>query len=574
MKVWFDSYDPHVPAKLDYPQTTLPAALDQTVAKYPDHPFIIFKGSSLTYQETHSAIIRFAAALQDLGLKAGDRVAIHLPNCPQFIIAYFAVLRLGAIAVPSNPIYTARELSYQFNDSGSTFAVTLSNTYPIIRDIRSQTPLKHVVVAKIKSYLPIRLRILFGLLLESRRGHRVDITKEDRTYWFQDLLNQASQPVNPVDVAPSDTAVLMYTGGTTGRSKAAQLTHKNILANAFQVLVWADVLNRPARVLAALPLFHSYGMTTCMNAGALAPGTIILVPDPRDIDDLLKTIHRQRPQLFPGVPAMYSALIYHPDIDKYDLSSIETCISGAAPLPQEVQRQFQEITDARLVEGYGLSEASPISHSNPIYGPDRIGTIGLPWPDTEVKIVDTATDELISEFAVPGEMCIRGPQVMAGYWNRPGETADVLRSVEDGGLPWLYTGDIVTIDEDGYFRIVDRKKDVILSAGGLNIYPREIEDLLYTHPQIAEAAVAGVSTEGRGERAKAFLVLKPGETCTSDEILAFCRQNLAPYKVPKFVEFRDQLPKTQVGKVLRRQLVANQDASIGYAAEDESDSVT
>jgi len=562
-QIWFDSYDPHVPPKLDYPQITLPVALDQTVENHPDHPFIIFKGSVFSYQETQSAILHFAAALQELGLKTGDRVAIHLPNCPQFIIAYFAILRLGAIAVPSNPIYTASELTHQLNDSGSTCVITLSNTYSILKDIRSQTPLEHVIVAKIKTYLPTHLRILFGLLLENRYGHKVDITSNDRTYWFQDLLNQDKQLVKPIDVASSDTAVLMYTGGTTGTPRAAQLTHRNIMTNAFQVRVWADVLERPARVLAALPLFHSYGMTTCMNAGALAPGTIILVPDPRDIDDLLKTIHRQRPQLFPGVPAMYSALSNHPAIDQYDLSSIETCISGAAPLPPEIQRQFQEITGARLVEGYGLSEASPISHSNPIYGPDRIGTIGLPWPDTDVKIVDTATGDLILEPGVPGEMCIRGPQVMAGYWNRPGETADVLRPAEDSGLPWLFTGDIASMDEDGYFRIVDRKKDVILGAGGLNIFPREIEDLLYTHSQIAEAAVAGVHVEGKGERVKAFVVLMPGETCTSDQILAFCRQKLAPYKVPKFVEFRDQLPKNQVGKVLRRQLVADSESMIG-----------
>jgi long-chain acyl-CoA synthetase len=299
-------------------------------------------------------------------------------------------------------------------------------------------------------------------------------------------------------------------------------------------------------------------MSTCLNPAALGPGTMILVPDPRDVEDILKSIHKHRPHMYPGVPALYVAIINHPDAAKYDLSSLDFCNSGAAPLPLEVQQRFQKLTGARLVEGYGLSEASPITHGNPAYGQSRIGTIGLPWPDTEVKIVDVETGERTVPVGETGELCVRGPQIMKGYWNMPTETANALRPDPDGGRPWLYTGDIASMDEDGYFRIVDRVKDMILGAGGYNIYPREVEEVLFEHPKVLEAAVAGVLVEGKGERVKAFVVLKPGQAATAGEIRDFCRENLAPHKVPTFVEFRDELPKSQVGKVLRRELVAEQ----------------
>lgn len=553
-KPWLKHYEPHVPEHLDYPQTTLPAALAQTAARHPDHPMAIFKDRRLTYRQVDEAADRFAAALQGLGVGKGSLVAIHLPNCPQFPIAYFAVLRLGAIVVPCNPVYTARELIHQLNDSGATVIVTLSATYPLIKQIRSQTALQHVIVAKIKTYFPAMLRLLFTLFVEKKSGHRVSIAGDNNTYWFQDLLQYSPDRPVQVDINGDDTAVLMYTGGTTGVSKGAQLTHHNVLVNAYQVRVWTDTLERPASILAALPLFHSYGMTTCMNPSVLGPGTMILVPDPRDVTDILKTIHNQRPQMYPGVPALYVAIINHPDVANYDLSCLEFCNSGAAPLPLEVQQRFQELTGARLVEGYGLSEASPITHGNPAYGDNRIGTIGLPWPDTEVKIVDAETGEHLQEVGQPGELCVRGPQVMKGYWNMPTETANALRPDPDGGRPWLHTGDIGVMDEDGYFRIIDRLKDMILGAGGYNIYPREIEEVLFEHPQVLEAAVTGVPVEGKGERVKAYVVLKPGQSASEDEIIEFCRQNLAPHKVPRFVEFRDRLPKSQVGKVLRREL--------------------
>ncbi|MGD2049649.1 MAG: long-chain fatty acid--CoA ligase [Chloroflexota bacterium] len=555
MKPWLNFYEAHVPPNLTYPELTLPAALNQTARNYPGYPFIIFKGRSFTFQQINEAVDLFARALQKLGVGIGDRVAIHLPNCPQFVIVYYAILRLGALAVPCNPIYTAREMTHQLNDSGASAIVTLSAMYPLIKEIRSQTQLEQVIVAKIKTYLPSLLRLLFTLFLERRRGHWMDISGEANTFWFTGLLEETLQGYQPADITLQDPAVLMYTGGTTGLSKAALLTHQNIMANAFQVRVWVNAVDKPVRVLASLPLFHSYGMTTCMNSCVLYPSTVILVPDPRDTDDVLKTIDKQRPQLYPGVPAIYVAINNHPQVKKYDLSSIQTCISGAAPLPPEVQGRFQELTGARLVEGYGLSEASPITHGNPAFGESRIGTIGLPFPDTEVKIVDPDAGTRILDIGQPGEMCVRGPQVMKAYWQRPSETANALRADPAGGEPWLYTGDIASMDEDGYFRIVDRKKDLILGAGGFNIYPREIEDVLYEHPKVLEAAVVGVPVEGKGERAKAFLVLKPGQSATEEEILDFCRQNLAPHKVPRFVEFRDQLPKSQVGKVIRRKLI-------------------
>jgi long-chain acyl-CoA synthetase len=392
-------------------------------------------------------------------------------------------------------------------------------------------------------------------LLEKKMGHKADISDQSDTSWFAGLLSKAPARPQPVDVAGEDTAVLLYTGGTTGVSKGAQLTHRSILANAHQVIKWVGSKEAEDSSLTALPLFHSYAMTMCMNSSIAGAGTMILVPDPRALDEILKTIHKQRPKYYPGVPAMYVAIVNHPKVHKYNLRSIKVCCSGAAPLPVEVQERFQELTGARLVEGYGLSEASPVTHGNPAYGECRIGSIGLPWPDTEARIVDVDTGEKVLSPGEVGELCVRGPQVMKGYWNMPTETANVLRPDPTGGDPWLHTGDIATMDEDGYFRIVDRKKDMILGAGGENIYPREIEDVLYEHPKVLEAAAIGVPVPGKGERVKVFIHLKEGQTATEEEIIAFCIKNLAPFKVPRYVEFRQQLPKTLVGKILRRELV-------------------
>ena len=555
-KPWLKFYESHVPEYIEYPPTPMPAVLEETARKYPEHTAFIFKDAKIAFREYNEAVDRCAAALQKLGVEKGDRVAIHLLNMPQFPIAYYAVLRIGGIVVPCNPVYTAREMKHQVSDSGAKVMITLSMMYPIIKQIRAETQLEHVIVAKIKTYFPPVLNLLFTLLKEKKGGHRVDISGDANTYWFKDLLNSAPAKPAPVEIDMQDTAVFMYTGGTTGVSKGAQLTHKNILANAYQCKVWMNAQEAQGDVsVTALPLYHSYAMTTCMNFGTIIAGAMLLIPNPRDLEDVLKSITKHQPTFYAGVPAMYVAINNYPDLSKYDVSSIRACISGAAGLPVEVQQRFQEITGARLVEGYGLSEASPVTHANPIFGDNRVGTIGVPWPDTEVKIIDADTGEKELGVGEVGELCIRGPQVMKGYWQMPTETANSLRDHADGGGPWLHTGDMSVMDEDGYFKIVDRKKDMILGAGGYNIYPREVEEVLYEHPAVMEAAAAGIPVPGKGERVKVYIVLKEGQTATEEEIIAFCKENLAPYKVPKFVEFRDELPKTMVGKILRRVLI-------------------
>ena len=558
-KPWLKFYEEGVPATIDYPDMMMPQVLADTARKHPDHPATLFKGAKLTYRELNELVDKFAAGLQKLGVKKGDRVAVHLPNCPQFPISYYAILRAGGIVVPCNSAYVAREMERQLSDSGAEVIVTLSAFYPIIKQIRDKTKLRHVVVAKIKTYFPGLLKLLFTLLMEKKEGHAVDISGDANTYWFQDVLAEAPARPTPVDLDWDDTAVLMYTGGTTGISKGAQLTHKNILVNAVQCKYWLKTPEATEVVLTTLPLFHSYGMTTCMNHSACTASTMILVPDPRNLKDVLESINKYHPTIYPGVPAMYVAINNDPGVlaGKYNVKSIRACVSGAAGLPGEVQKKFEEITGGKLVEGYGLSEATPVTHANPIFGENRVGTIGLPWPDTEAVIMDLDTGEKILPPGEVGELCIRGPQVMKGYWNMPEETASTLR----GG--WLYTGDIAKMDEDGYFQIVDRKKDMILGAGGFNIYPREIEDVLYEHPKVLEVAAAGVPVPGKGERVKVYVVLKEGQTATEEEIIQFCRENMAPYKVPKFVEFRTELPKTMVGKILRRVLVEEEKKKMG-----------
>jgi len=562
-KPWLNEYDSGVPATIDYPKVPLQQFLVDTASKFPDKTALIYGNvveplgnmlmdTSMSYGRLLELTQRFAAALQKLGVQKGDRVAVHLPNCPQFVIAYYATLMVGGIVVPCNPQYVARELEHQFNDSGAKVAVTLSLTYPIVKQIRDKTKLEHVIVANIKEYFPGLLKFLFTVAKEKKEGHFQDLSGDANTYWFQDLLAQAPAKPDPVEVKPGDTGVLMYTGGTTGISKGAQLTHTNLVANALQVRWWMwDSREGKEVMLTALPLYHSYSMTVCMNNTISLGGSLVLIPNPRILDHLLKSINKHQPTLFPGVPAMYVSVINCPDVGKYDVSSIRACISGAAGLPPEVQEDFEKLTGGKLVEGYGLSEATPVTHCNPIYGKRKEGSwIGLPMPDTEAVIKDLETGETTMDVGEIGELCVHGPQVMKGYWNMPTETANCLR---DG---WLHTGDIARMDTDGFFQIVDRKKDMILGTGGFNIYPREVEDVLYEYPKVLEATVAGVPVgKERGERVKAYVVLKPGETATEEEIIEYCRDNLAYYKVPKFVEFRDELPKTMVGKILRRVLV-------------------
>jgi len=559
---WLSHYEDGVSAKVEIPDYPVTRNLVKTAEKYPDRPALIFGNvveplgnklmdATISYRELLDLTRRFAAALQGFGVEKGDRVAVHLPNCPQFVIAYYATLMVGGIVVPSNPQYVSREIEHQLNDSGAETIITLSLTYPVVERVQEETPLKQVIVTNIKEYFPGLLRFLFTLTKEKKEGHYQDLSDNETAHWFQDVLGSASREPSKVDVDMEDPAVLMYTGGTTGVPKAAQLTHRNVQANAVQIHAWLPRMTEGKdSILTSLPLFHSYGMTTCMNLAVLTAASMILIPNPRVMPHILKSINKHHPTLYPGVPAMYVAINNYPDLDSFDVSSIRACISGAAPLPVEVQQKFQQLTGARLVEGYGLSEATPVTHANPIFGENRIGTIGLPFPNTDAKVVDAETGEKDLEVGEVGELVVQGPQVMKGYWRMPTETSNALRE------GWLHTGDLARMDEDGYFQIVDRKKDMILGAGGYNIYPREVEEVLYEHPAVQECAVVGVpiSVE-KGERVKAFVVLKEGAEVSEEEMLDFCRENLAPYKVPRYVEFRDELPKTMVGKILRRVLL-------------------
>jgi long-chain acyl-CoA synthetase len=559
---WLANYEEGVPAKVDVPNYPVTQNLINAAEKYADNAALIFGNvveplgntlmdATMSYRRLLDLTYRFAAALQQLGVKKGDRVAVHLPNCPQFVVAYYATLMVGGIVVPCNPAYVARELAHQLNDSGAETIVTLSLTYPLVKQIRAKTPLKQVVVTNIKEYFPGLLKTLFTLAVEKKAGHRQDISGDANTYWFQDLLASAPAKPSPVEIDMEDSAVLMYTGGTTGISKGAQLTHRNVQANAVQVQAWFPrLVEGEETILTSLPLYHSYAMTTCMNLGVLAGAACLLIADPRVLIHILKSVDKHRPTLYPGVPALYVSINNYVEIGKFDLSSIKACISGAAPLPVEVQHRFQELTGGRLVEGYGLSEATPVTHANPIFGENRIGTIGLPFPSTDAKIVDVETGKQDLPPGEVGELVVQGPQVMKGYWQMPTETANVLRD------DWLHTGDMARMDKDGYFQIVDRKKDMILGAGGFNVYPREVEEVLYQHPKVKECAVVGIPISAeKGERVKAFVVLKEGETATEEELVEFCKENLVYYKRPKFIEFRDELPKTMVGKVLRRVLL-------------------
>jgi long-chain acyl-CoA synthetase len=551
-KVWLKSYEPQVPHSIDYPPLTLYQLFQQAKDKYSGQTAVHFMGRELTYAELSGHVDSLAAALTDLGIKKGDRVAIHLPNSTQFPIAYFAALSIGAVVVPCNPLYVAREMQYQLKDSGAETIITLTRFYKMIKEIQPETSLKNIIVSNIKDFFPGFLSLLYTLAKEKKEGDRVNILPGD--YSFTDLLVKYKGKVPAaVDVKADDRAIFLYTGGTTGVSKGAVLKHSNLIANMFQVKSWCtDYQDGKEVALGVLPFFHSYGLTTVLNLGLLNGGKLVLLPR-FVLEDVLKIIDKQKPTLFPGVPTIYVAINNAPDLHKYDIKSIRICISGAAPLPIEVQQQFEKNTGGRLVEGFGLSETSPVTHANPVYGKRKPGSIGVPMPDTEYKIVDVETGEKELPIGEIGELCLRGPQVMEGYLNMPEETAQAIRN------GWFYTGDIARADEEGYAYIVDRKKDMVI-AGGYNIYPRDIEEVLYTHPKIMEAAVAGINDPYRGETLKAYIVLKEGETLTEDEVFKHCKANLAPYKVPKLVEFRAELPKTMIGKVLRRTLREEEEA--------------
>jgi len=549
---WLEHWPEGIPKTIDYPDIPVQELLRRTAKAHPGWPAMSFYGLRITYRELDEKADRFAAGLRKLGLKRGDRVSLLLPNTPHFLIAFFGALRAGGIVVQTNPLYTARELENLYNDSGVEIAVVLDLFWHNLAKARVRTPVKHVIVCDVKEFLPSPLRQLYPIKKRrdlKKQGHwPIDIPEEPWAHRFPELLESPPDPGFAPTIRPAeDVAVLQYTGGTTGLPKGAMLTHRNLVANALQSVAWLPTKGaEQERFLAAIPLFHVYGLTTALTGPVAIGAEIVLHPNPREIKAILKLINKRKPTVFPGVPTMYIAILRHPKVSKYDLKSIRACISGSAPLPNEVRHQFDAVTGGKLVEGYGLTEASPVTHGNPLSGTIKEG-IGIPFPDTDSKIVDMEDASKDLPQGEVGELAVRGPQVMKGYWNKPEETRLVLR---DG---WLLTGDIAKMDEDGYFFIVDRKKDMILCSG-YNVYPREVEEVLFMHPAVQEGAAIGVPDPYRGETVKAFVILKPGATATAEEIIAFCKDKLAPFKVPKQVEFVKELPKTMVGKVLRREL--------------------
>lgn len=547
---WTKHYDEGVPDTIEYPDYLIHQFLERTASKYPDKTCTIFKGAKISYAEMNATTDRLAAGLDSLGIRKGDRVGIYIPNSPQFVIAYFALLKLGAIIVATNPLYTEREIIHQANDSGMTAMVLMTNNYEKIKAIQNQTKIKQIVATNIAEALPPLLGFLFRLTKEKKAGFRV--TLRDNDVWMKDLIAKFKVEDRPkVEIGMEDTALFQYSGGTTGLSKGVVAPHRGLVANMHQIGAWntIDVEGEEVSVI-AIPLFHAYGMVVGLNYGVMMASTLVMVPDPRNTKDVLDNLQKYRATIFPGVPAMYIAINNHPDVisGKYDLSSIKFCLSGSAALLRETKEQFEKITGGYLVEGYGLSEAPVATHSNPLKGENKVGSIGMPLPGVDCRVVDL--DDGVTDLAQGeiGELLIKGPQVMKGYHNLPTETANALR---DG---WLYTGDIVYMDEDGYFFIVDRKKELI-KPGGFQVWPREVEEVIQENPKVMEVGVAGIPDAKSGEAVKAWIVLKEGEEASLEEIRAWCKERLAGYKVPKQVVFMDELPKSTVGKILRRELV-------------------
>jgi long-chain acyl-CoA synthetase len=557
---WLKHYDERTPTTIDYPLVPLDQLLRDSAAKHPNRAAVIFGAAVgsrimdavINYRQLDDLVDHFAAGLQDMGLGKGDRVVVMLPNCPQFVIAAYAIWRIGAILVCCNPLYVEREIEHLVKDSGAKTFLVMSALYERVQKIRQGSGLESVVVTNIKEYFPGLLKFLFTLTKEKKEGHRVDISGDSGSFWFQDVLQRTTGKPQPVEIDVGDVATLIYTGGTTGVPKGAQLTHRNLVSNANVLNVWVKSREAQDTMLSVMPFFHIYGLTSGVNTPIFNANTILAIPNPRDLTHVLGSIHKHRATYYPGVPTMFVGFINYPERDKYDLTSLRFAVSAAAPLPPEVQARFEQITGGKMVEAYGLTETSPAVCMDPIESP-RAHSIGVPLPDCDLKIVDIETGMEEMPVGETGEIIIKGPPVMKGYWNMPTETANALREGPDGQPGWFHSGDIGFMDEDGYFHISDRKKDMII-AGGYNIYPAEVEAALFEHPKIKEAAVIGVPDERRGETVKAFVVLKEGESATEEDIIAFSREQLAAYKVPRIIEFRDDLPKSMIGKVLRREL--------------------
>ena len=557
-KPWLANYDADVPPSLHpYPERTLVDYLEGLAAEHGSRTALLFKGAGMTYRQMAAESTAFAAALVALGVRKGDRVALLLPNCPQFFVAEFGAWKAGAVVVALNPIYSERELEQALASTGAETVVTLTPFYPRITAIRRSTALRRVIATSIKEYLPPLLKVLFTLFKEKKEGHRITIEAGD--HWLQDLLNRHRAAPRPqVTVTPDDAAVILSSGGTTGTPKGVVGAHRHYVAAGVQLYEWTKSAKEPWTdvIMLPLPLVHVYATVGVQPLAFVGPNPLALVPNPRDIGDLLATIKRVKPAFFNGIPTLYGAILNHPDVraGKVDLSSIKLCFSGAAALMAETKKQFEAATGATIVEGYSLTEGMMACCVNPVQGTKKIGSIGIPLPDVEVRIVDAEDPLRILPSNEVGEMLLRAPQHMTEYWKNPAETAQVLRSYGPGG-PWLHTGDLAYMDDDGYIFLVDRKKDMIKTSG-FQVWPREIEEVIASHPAVHEVSVAGVLHQLKGEAPKAWVVLKPDHAATEDEMRAFCRERLAPYKVPTSIEFRKDLPKTMVGKVLRRALVA------------------
>jgi len=547
---WLKYYDENVPKTIDYPPVTLYHFLEEAARKYPNNPCTIFKGAVITYKEMDEIVDRLAAGLAEYNIRKGDRVAIFMPNTPQFVMAFFAVLKLGGVVVATNPLYTQREIEHQVNDAGVEIMLVMSNFYNLIKQVQPKTKIRTVIVSNLKEALPPVLSFLFTLTKEKKGGFRVQLADGD--VWMQDLISRHKPGDRPqVDVGPDDVALFQYSGGTTGISKGAIAVHRNLVANSLEIRHWMpNALDAQEVFVMAIPLFHVYGMVAGMCFAMYIAAVMVMIPNPRDLNDVLECIQKYKATIYPGVPTMYNAINNHPDVKagKYKLNTIKACISGSSPLMRETKEKFEALTGGKLVEGFGMSEAPTATHCNPLFGENPVGSIGLPLPDIDCRII--SLDDEVTEMPVGeiGELVIKGPNVMKGYHNMPTETANSLR---DG---WLYSGDIARMDEKGFFYIVDRKKELI-KPGGYQVWPREVEEVIATNPKVLEVGVAGVPDPYRGETVKAWVVLKPGETASEDDLKDWCSDKLAKFKIPTQIEFRDELPKTTVGKILRRELV-------------------
>ncbi|HMU91645.1 MAG TPA: long-chain fatty acid--CoA ligase [Anaerolineales bacterium] len=553
---WLANYDKGVPQTIDYPKAPLFHFLEEAARQYPDRACTIFKGAVISYREMNALTDHMAAALVEMGVKKGDRVGIFMPNTPQFVIAYYGILKAGGAVVAVNPTYPVDEIITPVNDANIEIMFTLSRFYDKLKTARERSKLKKIIVTNIKETLPPITRLLFTLVKEKKEGDRVD-TLASGDVWMKDLLaKHANSPKPNVEVTPDDTALFQYSGGTTGVPKGAVAMHRNVVANTLQIKSWMPALE-PGKevVLMGIPLFHVYGMVAGMNFAMANGASMVMVPNARDLKDVLENISKYKATIFPGVPLLYNGINNHPDVKagKYNLSSIKACISGSAPLMRETKDEFERLTGGKVFEGYGLSEAPTATHCNPLNGVNKTGSIGMPLPDVDIKLISLDDGETELPQGEIGEIIVNGPQVMKGYHNMPTETANSLRQMKDGKT-WLFTGDIARMDEDGYFYIVDRKKELI-KPGGFQVWPREVEEAIMDHPKVLEVGVGGIPDPQRGETVKAWVVVKPGETLTEAELKAFCKEHLAPYKVPTHYEFRTELPKTTVGKILRRELV-------------------